>query len=78
MSDTVKASLILGVALIIAAILIGGFYQVTAVDDSTLGPSGYRLNRFTGSVGLIRNGGGISEIPEFPRYQLKPTASPSP
>jgi len=78
LSDTVKASVILGVAIIIGAILIGGFYQVTAVDDSDLGPSGYRLNRFTGSVSLIRNGGGISEIPEFPRHQFKPTASPSP
>jgi hypothetical protein len=77
LSDTAKASVILGVALIIAAILIGGFYQVTAVGDSTIGPSGYRLNRFTGSVGLIRNGG-VWEIPEVPHHQLKPEASPSP
>jgi hypothetical protein len=77
MSDTIKATVILGVALIIAAILIGGFYQVTAVDDKDVGILGYRLNRFTGSFGLIENGA-VIELREFPPYPLKPTASPSP
>jgi len=77
MSDTIKAALILSVALIAAAILSGGFYQVTAVDDKDVGILGYRLNRFTGSVGKIEDGA-VIELREFPLRQLKPTASPSP
>jgi hypothetical protein len=79
MSDTLKASVILGGAIIIAAILVGGFYQVTAVDDKDVGILGYRVNRFTGSVGLIENAG-VIKLHEFPPFPLKPrpTSSPSP
>ena len=76
MSDTVKAAAILGVALIIAAILMGGFYQIAAVDDKDVGLFGYRLNRFTSSVAYIAGGRGLIEIREIPRKE--PTATPSP
>jgi len=52
MSSTVKAALILAAALIVAAILNGGVYEISAqrVGDA---PMAYRLNRFTGEVKAI-------------------------
>jgi hypothetical protein len=76
MSDTVKSAVVAGLALVVAAILMGGFYQVVAVDDKDVGLLDYRLSRFTGSVALISGGKGFIDVRELPRKE--PIATPSP
>lgn len=70
MRDNLKVALILGAALILAAILNGGIYQIVIAGAGSGGSGGshdvsgetgtteivaYRMNRFTGEVALIRN-----------------------
>jgi hypothetical protein len=50
MSDMVKATIILAAGLVIAAILHGGVYQAIGGDQAV----GFRVNRFTGGVVLLK------------------------
>jgi hypothetical protein len=56
-SDMVKAATIIGVAIIFAGVLVGGFYDVVPAANGV-----YRVNKFTGNATLIA---GIIELPVF-------------
>jgi hypothetical protein len=73
MSEKTKIALILGTALIVAALLVGGFYQIIPVGTDPV--RAYRLNRFTGAVGLVFNNHVVAVTPTRPP---QPTANPTP
>lgn len=77
MSDTLKAALILSASLIVSAVLVGGFYQISAVPDKDMGLQGYRLNRFTGDVQVIRDGAFRFHVRTLAEVTQKRTASPT-
>jgi hypothetical protein len=78
MSRTVKAALILTVALIVAAILNGGIYQI-AVTGSGVEAIAYRLNRFTGEITAVVQFRYITIRPAIPwGASPSPNATPTP
>ena len=78
MSDIVKAALILGATLLVAALLNGGIYQVVVAGAGSGGEMGdlefeaYRLNRFTGDMKYLRGYRFIDAVPA-----PQPTPAPS-
>jgi hypothetical protein len=92
MSDTIKAALILASALILAALLHGGIYQIVVAGAGSGGSGGshdlegqagdtefraYRLNRLTGSIMVL--GGPANNIfyPAQTPEQFKSASSPT-
>jgi len=65
MSDTIKAAVILASAVIVAAVLNGGIYQID---------SGYRLNRFTGDVQYMFGGRARASVPTIAELAKRPAA----
>lgn len=70
MSDRVKAALILAAALIVAAILSGGFYLPAGQAQVLQSLWFFRLNRFTGQVQAVH-----PDVPAQPAEE--PTATPT-
>lgn len=68
MSDTTKAAVILALALIAAAILNGGIYEIN---------SGYRVNRFTGDVQFMFGGRARMSVPTVAELVNRPTPAPT-
>jgi len=71
--DIVKAAAVLGVAIVLAGLLMGGFYQLVPVGSDGL--RAYRINRFTGSTVLIF---GSYSSPVHAVGQASATATPAP
>ena len=75
MSDKTKVALILAGALLFAAFLNGGIYQIVAQRFSDDMAIAYRLNRFTGEVTAVI-GWHYVPIKALPSPTATPTSSP--
>jgi hypothetical protein len=68
------AASVIALALVAAALLNGGIYQMLRGDESSI----YRLNRFTGVVSVcVVGGGGCHAFPEGTTLRAEPNATPT-